>query len=123
MNNPNDTEGEPFNFAEFLAEFGKGATNRVASERMQDIVKACAETGRKGSLTIKIEIGSAGGIAELRAKISCTKPEPALPGGVYFATEAGALVEEDPRQLKLPVGKVIDTPAVRTINIVDGGKQ
>jgi hypothetical protein len=116
MGNNNASDEQDFNFAEFLAEFGKGATNRVASERMRDIVKACAETGRKGSITIKLEVGSAGGVAELRAKISYTKPEPALPGGVYFATQDGALVEEDPRQLKLPVAKVIDIAPVKHIN-------
>ena len=108
-------EDETFNFAEFLAEFGKGATNRVASERMREIVKACTETGRKGKITITLEVGAAGGIAELRAKITVTKPEPALPGGVYFANEDGGLVEEDPRQLKLPVAKVIDIQPVKNI--------
>ncbi len=108
-------EGETFDFAEFLAEFGKGATNRVASERMREIVQACIATGRKGSITIKLEVGAAGGVAELRAKISVTKPEPALPGGVYFTTDEGALVEEDPRQMKLP-SKILDIQPVRNIN-------
>lgn len=119
MSNANP-ESPQFDFAEFLAEFGKGATNRVASERMREVVKACAETGRKGAITIKLEIGSAGGVAELRAKISVTKPEPSLPGGVYFATEDGALVEEDPRQLKLPVARVIDIAPIKNINKEQG---
>lgn len=107
---------EEFSFADFIAEFGKGATNRVASERMREVIKACSETGRKGAITIKLEMGSVGGIAEVRAKISVTKPEPALPGGVYFTKDDGSLVEEDPRQLKLPVAKVIDIAPVRNIN-------
>lgn len=115
MGNTNP-ESEAFDFAEFLAEFGKGATNRVASQRLQEIVKACAETGRKGKIVITLEVGAAGGVAELRAKISVTKPEPQLPGGVYFATDNGGLVEEDPRQLKLPVAKVIDIAPVKNIN-------
>lgn len=116
----NNPESKEFNFAEFFEEFGKGATNRVASERLREVVKACAETGRKGKITITLEVGSAGGVAELRAKISVTKPEPALPGGVYFATQDGALVEEDPRQLKLPVAKVIDIAPVKNINKEQG---
>lgn len=117
----NTNPDEPlFDFAEFLAEFGKGATNRVASQRMREIVKACTETGRKGSITIKLEVGAVGGVAELRAKISVTKPEPALPGGVYFATEDGALVEEDPRQLKLPVAKIIDIGKIKDISKEQG---
>lgn len=109
-----------FDFADFLKEFGHGATNRVASQRLREVVQACATTGRKGAITIKLDIGAAGGVAELRAKISVTKPEPALPGGVYFATDAGSLVEEDPRQLKLPVAKVIDIAPIKNIPTKEG---
>ncbi len=116
MSKNTNPEAEAFNFADFLAEFGKGTTNRVASERMREIVKACTETGRKGSITIKLEVGAVGGVAELRAKISVTKPEPALPGGVYFATEEGGLVEEDPRQLRLPTARVIDLQPLKNIS-------
>ncbi|HUS27554.1 MAG TPA: hypothetical protein VMZ53_03575 [Kofleriaceae bacterium] len=120
MANNTNPDHEKFDFAEFFAEFGKGATNRVASQRMQEIVKACSETGRKGKIVITLEVGAVGGVAELRAKISVTKPEPQLPGGVYFATEDGGLVEEDPRQLKLPVARVIDLQPVKNINKEQG---
>lgn len=118
---PNIPEADAFDFATFLAEFGHGAPNKQASDKLQEIVHACTLTGRKGKLVLTIEVGAAGGIAELRAKISVTKPEAALPGGTYFATETGALVSEDPRQLKLP-SKVLDVQPVRTITSIDGGK-
>lgn len=111
-------QGEDFNFADFLAEFGHGSTNRQASEKLKEIVQACRETGCKGSLTIKISVGTSGGggntLAELRAKITVTKPEASLPGSTYYVTDDGALVDEDPRQMKLP-GKVLDMPPVRSI--------
>lgn len=114
MSNTNP-EAEEFNFADFLAEFGKGATNKLASQRLREIAVACAKTGSKGSLTIKFMIGVVGGVAEVRAKISTSAPEPALPGGIYFATDDGDLVEEDPRQMKLPA-RILDIQPVRTIN-------
>lgn len=85
------------------------------------MIAACASTGKKGGITLKIVCGSAGGLAELRASVTVTKPEPALPGGTYYTTETGALVNEDPRQMKLPA-KVIDVQPVRTIHSIDGGK-
>lgn len=122
MANKSNPETEAFDFAEFFAEFGKGTTNKVASQRMREIVKACTETGRKGKIVITLEVGAAGGVAELRAKISVTKPEPALPGGVYFATEDGDLVEEDPRQLKLPVARVIDIAPIKNMTNKEPGQ-
>lgn len=106
---------EDFDFANFLAEFGKGTTNNVAGKRLREVVQACEKNGGKGKLTITFEIGVRGGMAELKAKVDSKRPEPALPGGMYFATDEGALVEEDPRQLKLPVPKAIDVQPLRTV--------
>jgi len=103
-----------FDFAAFLADFGHGATNKLASAKLREIVQACAATGKKGALTIKIVCGSVGGLAELRAAITITKPEPALPGGAYYVTETGGLVTEDPKQLKLPA-RVLDIAPVKNI--------
>jgi hypothetical protein len=117
MNNTNP-EGPTFDFATFLSEFGHGSTNKQASEKLQEIVRACRETGQKGALTIKISIDTSGGgantLAELRCSLSVKKPEPSLPGSTYYVTDGGALVDEDPRQMKLP-GKVLDLPNVRSI--------
>lgn len=114
-------EGDEFDFAEFIREFGHGATNKQAGVKLREVVMACALTGKKGSLTISIAIGAGGGLAELRASVKTTKPEPPLPGGSYFTTDAGALANEDPRQLTLPK-KVLDAAPIRTINIVTGDR-
>jgi hypothetical protein len=108
-----------FNFAQWLEEFGHGATNKVASERLAEIVKACELTGQKGQLTIKIAVGAAGGLAELRAAIAFKRPEAPLPGGTYYTTSDGNLVDEDPRQLTLPATKILDVQPFKTVT---GGK-
>lgn len=105
---------EPFSFASWLEEFAHGTTHKIASERMQEIVKACEETGRKGSLTIKIDIGV---VAEVRANVTVKKPERPMPGATYYATTEGELVSEDPRQLSLPAPRVIDPAPVRMIHV------
>lgn len=112
-------EREPFNFATWLEELAKGSTNRIASERMAEVVKACQETGRKGSVTIKIDISAANGLAEVRAALSVKKPEPSLPGSSYYVDKGGELRDEDPRQLTLPAAKILDIAPIKNI---DGGK-
>lgn len=103
-------------FADLIKEFAHGSTNKMATQRLREIVQACRETGKKGAIKITLGINVAAGIVEIKASISTTKPEPALPGACYYATNEGGLVDEDPRQLKLPA-KVIDAPAqLKTIN-------
>jgi hypothetical protein len=103
-------------FSDFLAEFGHGVTNRTAAQRLREVVQACRETGKKGSVTIKIDVAVSGGLAEIKATVKASRPEGTLPGGMYFATDDGELATEDPRQTKLPL-KVIDAPSknLRTI--------
>jgi hypothetical protein len=107
---------EEHDFADIVREFAHGSTNQVATQRLREVVKACRETGAKGSITLKLAIDSKQGIAEIKASLSVKKPEPALPGQCFYTTDDGALVDEDPRQMKLPT-KVIDAPAqLKTLN-------
>lgn len=107
---------EAIEFADLIKEFAHGSTNRMATERLREIVKACRETGKKGAIKLTLGVSVNQGIVEVKAQITTTKPEPALPGACYYATDEGGLVDEDPRQLKLPA-KVIDAPAqLKTIN-------
>lgn len=98
---------EERDFSQVLADFAHGSVNTQATAKLREVVAACTETGRKGSVTLKIDISSDGKLAEVRAHITSKKPEAALPGGVFFTTEDGELRDEDPRQLKLPT-KVLD---------------
>lgn len=98
---------EPFNFATWLEEFAHGTTNKIASDRLTAVVQACEETGRKGSITIKIDVSTTRGLAEIRANVTVKKPEPAMPGQNFYVRADGALVDEDPKQLTLPAPKVI----------------
>lgn len=118
MKQDDDTDRD---FSQFLAEFAHGSVNTKATEKLREVVAACIETGRKGAVTIKIDITADGKLASLRAHVSSKKPEAALPGQVFFTTEAGDLRDEDPRQLKLPT-KVIDAPSttLKTIPLNQG---
>lgn len=107
---PKHDKDEETTIAAFLEDFGHGETNKLATARLTEIVRACQETGKKGSLTIRFDVAvSAQGIAEVRASVKTTKPENALPGAAFYAGSDGRLHTEDPRQTKLPL-KSIPTP-------------
>lgn len=116
-------EEDDFDFPTWLREFGHGRTAKVLGRRLAEIVLAAEVTGKKGKIVLTIDVASQGGIAEVRASIKATKPEPALLGGAYYVTADGRLVTEDPRQMSLP-GKIIDAPArpLKTIPFVDNTK-
>ena len=115
---------DELNFSDIVREFAHGTTDKIATERLREVIKACRETGAKGSITLKLSIDTKHGLAEVRAAISVKKPETSLPGGHYWTTEDGNLRDEDPRQLKLPT-KVIDAPTqLKTVpNTTQGGAQ
>lgn len=104
-------------FARFLEEFSYGSVNEQATAKLREVVAACRKTGNKGSITIKLSIAVKGEMAEVGFSIKTSKPEDALPGRIYFATDNGALATSDPRQLKLP-HKILDAQHnnIRTIN-------
>lgn len=108
-------ENDDRDFADLIREFAHGTTNKIATERLREVVAACVATGSKGSITIKFSIDAKQGLAEVKAAISVKKPEPALPGSHYYTTESGDLRDEDPRQTKLPLAKVLDIPAPKIV--------
>jgi hypothetical protein len=116
-------DDDEFDFPTWLREFGHGNTAKVLGKRLAELVLAAEATGKKGKLTLTLDIASQGGIAEVRAHVKATKPEPGLLGGAYYVTPEGKLVSEDPRQLKLP-GKIVDAPErpLKTIPFVDHSK-
>ncbi len=112
---PDDYEG-PATFHSFLEEFAHGAVNRRLTARLGELVRACNQTGEKGSLAIKISVGAKGGMAQVAMTVKTTKPEGALPADVFFMGKDGELLSEDPRQKKLSFKTVAPS---RVINIID----
>jgi hypothetical protein len=100
---PHDHAAE---FAELITDFGHGAVNRSLTDSMRAVVAACVDTGRKGSLTIKIDVKPEGKTVGLSVNVKSNKPEHALPGEIFYGTEDGGLTREDPKQTRF--GKVID---------------
>jgi len=94
-------------FSEFLTEFGFGSVNRALTASLRELVAACHETQRGGSITLKIKCKSDGKMTAIAVDLKSAKPEPALPGEIFFGTADGGLCKEDPRQTRFP-SKVLD---------------
>lgn len=101
---------DDFTFTEFLAEFGHGATNQQAGDRMRSLVKACVEHSGKGKLVLTLDVKASDGLAEIKATLKTTEPQPGSASATYFATETGALVTEDPKQQTFPAKILKPTP-------------
>ena len=109
-------------FAEFLTEFGHGAVNRELTTQLRELVAACSETGRKGSITLRINVKADGKMTAVGCDVKSAKPAPALPGEIFFATDDGGLTREDPRQTRFPARVLdVDARAPRVVKEHDRG--
>lgn len=106
----NTQSDQDFDFAEWLTDISHGTTNQRAGQLLRELVTACAETGAKGKLVLTFNVAVDDGRAEVKPDIKVTKPGKKLPGAHFFATDEGALVTQDPRQLSLPVKTLGVTP-------------
>lgn len=91
-------------FADVLRDLGRGAVIDEAAVMLQDIVKAVRERGKKGRLTLTVEVAPMKGDAAalvVSAQATAKPPAGEPTSAVFFADEPGNLLREDPRQLKM----------------------
>jgi hypothetical protein len=119
MNN-DDNPNVAKQFSLFLQDFADGRLDDRLSQRFGELVAACRETGKKGGMTIKINVKPEGTMSHVTFDLKVSLPEHPLPGASYYSSEDGQLTTEDPRQLKLP-GKIIHATGVP--RVVQGGKR
>lgn len=110
-----DTEVTTRPFADFLAEHNKGAGHRQASEALQRLVGAVVDTGRKGSITIKVDVEPMKNADEhtVMTTVLVAEKIPAIPpkAAVFYADAEHNLRREDPRQLAFDSLKEAAPPA------------
>ncbi len=87
----------------------------IFNEALAEVVTAVRSTGRKGGVTIKIEIGLASKGDDSTLKLSATIAErlPAEEHGdtIMYAIGDGQLSRRDPRQLEMPGLKEVRAPS------------
>lgn len=75
-----------------------------AGERLNEVIKAVVETGKKGSVTLTISVTqdkNDANVVELAPEVKAKIPEKGFTPGVFFASEDGELSKEDPRQAEM----------------------
>ncbi|HLP07910.1 MAG TPA: hypothetical protein VK178_07070 [Opitutaceae bacterium] len=95
------------NFVAVLTQLHRGSAVVDASEGLAEVVKAVRENGKKGKLTLTIAVVplSKGDAVDLVCEVTTKTPKPNKGSSLFFVSEDGTLVRNDPRQgeLKLTV--------------------
>lgn len=107
-------DDDPREFASVLLEIGKGTLHARLSEQLAEICAAVTETGKKGQLTLKIDVkpmpkADRNILVVTGASVAKTpEADEASPTSVFFADDTGNLSRNDPRQLALPLADTKD---------------
>lgn len=95
--------------ADVLRDLGQGALVDDAGVALQTLVRDVQAIGKKGVLTIKVEVAPMKGDSHalmVHAKTDVRPPASEPIGAVFFADDDGVLSKDDPRQMKLPLRDV-----------------
>jgi hypothetical protein len=93
---------EQNHFIQTLPHMHGGATASDLASKLKELVAAVGQTGKKGSLKLKIALKPAGGgRVELSAEVSGEIPKPSQQASIFFTTEKHELTRLDPNQSEL----------------------
>lgn len=101
----------PIDFTEVVTQHSNGSLVPQLNMLLQDLISACIDTGKKGSITLSfsiepIPVNGGGHQVELTPKLDSKNPRFDTPTGVFFVEKNKegrpvGLNREDPRQTKL----------------------
>ncbi len=93
-------------FADVLRDLGKGQVADEMSIMLTELVTAVRDYGRKGYLTLKIEVAPMKGNEDMlavAAKATSKPPESDPVSAIFYADSDGNLLRDDPAQMQLPL--------------------
>lgn len=98
---PDEVTTRPF--ADVLRDLNRGRTHTEASMAMQDLVAAVLDTGKAGTLTIKLKVESAKShnMVTIADDVTVKKPQ-ARAASIFFVDDEMNIRRDDPRQDTLP---------------------
>lgn len=104
-----DTGQQVRPFAAVLQDINNGTLADQLALDVQDLVRAVRDLGRKGTLTLKVEVAPRKGNSSAlnvtaRRELKLPQEEPVE--SVFFADGEGNLLRDDPRQMALPLRQV-----------------
>lgn len=107
-------------FAELLTILDRGSAHAEASRALNDLVAAVRDTGKKGSMTVSIELGPLKGSSDqllVAARVTAKPPKSEPGAAVFYIDDAGNLTRHDPRQMALELDglRVVEPPPARVV--------
>lgn len=109
MNNP-----DPGNlFASTLNAVGYGDLAGQASASLEELVKSVRDTSKSGEITVTLKIkprGRDAGQVEVTGSVKVNTPIADVAPSMFFATENGELLRDNPAQRQLPFGQDLPQP-------------
>lgn len=109
-----DHHDEPDGPEPFLLALNKALRPEIlarAGDQLGEVIAAVREQGKKGRLTLTIDLAPMKNVpdaVEVTAKVKAAPPEPPARAKAMWPTEAGRLETSDPRQAQLPGLRAID---------------
>jgi len=92
-------------FLAFIADIRAGQAVEDYTEQLRELVEECRETGRAGTITLKVTIkpfGKDESAMRIEDSLTIKPPKPDTLSSVFFAHGDGRLTRRDPRQPDLP---------------------
>jgi hypothetical protein len=89
---------------DIMREIRKGRAVDLASQMLAEVVRAVDETGKPGTITIKVSIKPEKGGGNQKTLTMTTEskvPRPDVPDAIFFSDEAGDLHRSDPQQKEM----------------------
>jgi hypothetical protein len=86
---------------DIMREIRRGRGVELASDMLAEVVRAVEESGKKGSVTIKITVkpeDGGGNQKTIGMTVTSTVPRPTIPDAVFFSDGEGDLHRSDPNQ-------------------------
>lgn len=96
-------------FTQTLSHLERGLLNDELSEELAKVVKAVRETGKKGSITLKLDVSLMKGTEDtvvLNSSITGKAPQLDRAQTIMFSTYDGDLLRDDPKQHSLDLKTV-----------------
>jgi hypothetical protein len=114
-----DDDKQILPFANLLTIIDRGEAHAEASRALNDLVAAVRDTGKKGTLTVTVEMAPLKGSSNqlLVAARVVAKPPKSDPGaGVFYIDDSNNLSRTDPNQPEIEGLRIIEPKATRTVN-------
>jgi hypothetical protein len=112
-------------FADVIVDLGRGQLHRELSDELQDLIAAVMDTGKKGSITLQLQVSKSksGEQVEIVDVVKVAQPKAARPASIFFVDHDHNVTRTDPNQIALPLREVPSTDDTRTVELKEASNR